>query len=165
MQSALYTLKPNPVLDLILPRVRKLIQVLFQTKTCSLISQIPKIIKAAQTAQPVRKREIQTIKKRAEANRLRMEQQIVDSKKREAIRKQEKAYKTSVNELQVIMAKWAEDIRIEQFFRDAEKDIEGCEAALQEQLRERLRAAREFMQGKTALQRLLKWRTTEERLK
>jgi len=32
-------------------------------------------------------------------------------------------------------------------FRDAEKDIEDCEAALQEQLRERLRAAREFMQG------------------
>lgn len=140
-------------------------QVFTQTKTCSLISQIPKIIKAAQAALPVLKKEIQTIKERAEANRLRMEQQIVEYKKREAIRKQEEAYKTSVNELQVIMAKWAEDIRIEQFFRDAEKDIEGCETALQEQLRERLRAAREFMQGETALQRLLKWRTPEERLK
>jgi len=140
-------------------------QVFFQTKTCSLISQIPKIIKAAQAALPVLKKEIQTIKERAEASRLRMEQQMVEYKKLEAIRKQEEAHKTSVNELQVIMAKWAEDIRIEQFFRDAEKDIEVCEAALQEQLRERLRAAREFMQGETALQRLLKWRTPEERLK
>jgi len=140
-------------------------QVFTQTITCSLISQIPKIIKAAQAALPVLKKEIQTIKERAEASRLRMEQQIVEYKKREAIRKQEEAHKTSVNELQVIMAKWAEDIRIEQFFSDAEKDIEVCEAVLQEQLRERLRAAKEFMQGETALQRLLKWRTPEERLK
>jgi len=140
-------------------------QIFSQTKTCSLISQIPKIIKAALAALPVLKKEMQTIKERTEANRLRMEQQIVEYKKREAIRKQEEAYKSSVNELQVIMAKWAEDIRIGQFFRDAEKDIESCEAALQEQLRERLRAAREFMQGETALQRLLKWRTPEERLK
>ncbi|KJH60889.1 hypothetical protein UF13_08820 [Pantoea agglomerans] len=140
-------------------------QVFSQTNTCSLISQIPKIIKAAQAALPVLKKEIQTIKERAEAHRVRMEQQMVEYKKREAIRKQEEAHKASVNELQVIMAKWAEDIRIEQFFRDAEKDIEGYEAALQDQLRERLRAAREFMQGETALQRLLKWRTPEERLK
>lgn len=61
------------------------------------------------------------------------------------------------------MAKWTVDMRVEQFFRDAEKDIEGCEAGLQEQLRERLKAARELMQGETALQRLLKWRTPEER--
>lgn len=54
------------------------------------------------------------------------------------------------------MAKWAEDMRIEQFFRDAEKDIGGCGTALQELPRKRLRAAREFMQGETALQRLLK---------
>lgn len=140
-------------------------QIFSQTKTCSLISQIPKIIKAAQAALPILKKEIQTIKERAEANRLRMEQQIVEYKKREAIRKQEEAHKASVSELQVIMAKWAEDIRIGQFFRDAEKDIEVCEAALQEQLRERLSAAREFMQSETALQRLLKWRTPEERLK
>lgn len=140
-------------------------QVFSQTNTCSLISQIPKIIKAAQAALPVLKKEIQTIKERAEANRLRMEQQMVEYKKREAIRKQEEAHKASVNELQVIMAKWAEDMRVEQFFTDAEKDIERCDAALQEQLRERLRAAKEFLKGETALQRLLKWRTPEERLK
>jgi len=140
-------------------------QVFTQTKTCSLISQIPKIIKAAQAALPVLKKEIQTIKERAEANRLRMEQQIVEYKKREAIRKQEEAHKASVNELHVIMAKWTEDMRVEQFFTDAEKDIERCDAALQEQLRERLRAAKEFLKRDTALQRLLKWRTPEKRLK
>lgn len=140
-------------------------QVFSQTNTCSLISQIPKIIKAAQAALPVLKKEIQTIKERAEAHRVRMEQQMVEYKKREAIRKQEEAHKASVNELQVIMAKWAEDMRVEQFFTDAEKDIERCDAALQEQLRERLRAAKEFLKGETALQRLLKWRTPEERLK
>lgn len=140
-------------------------QVFSQTKTCSLISQIPKIIKAAQAALPVLKKEVQAKKERAEANRLRMEQQMVEYKKREAIRKQEEAHKASVNELHVIMAKWTEDMRVEQFFTDAEKDIERCDAALQEQLRERLRAAKEFLKRETALQRLLKWRTPEERLK
>lgn len=140
-------------------------QVFSQTKTCSLISQIPEIVKAAQAALPVLKKEVQAKKERAEADYMRMEQQMVEYKKHEAIRKQEEAHKASVNELHVIMAKWTEDIRIGQFFRDAEKDIEVCEAALQEQLRERLRAAREFMEGETALQRLLKWRTPEERLK
>lgn len=140
-------------------------QVFSQTKTCSLISQIPKIIKSAESALPVLKKEVQAKKERAEANRLRMEQQIIEYKKRETIRKQEEAHKASVNELHVIMAKWTEDMRVEQFFRDAEKDIERCDAALHEQLRERLRAAKEFLKGETALQRLLKWRTPEERLK
>ncbi|WP_336755754.1 hypothetical protein [Pantoea sp. USHLN298] len=140
-------------------------QVFTQTKTCGLISQIPKIIKAAQSALPVLKNEIQAQKERAEAHRLRMEQQMIEYKKREAIRKREEAHKASVNELQGIMAKWAEDMRVEQFFRDAERDIEKCDAVLQDQLRERLRAARGFMQGETALQRLLKWRTPDERLK
>ncbi|MET3816246.1 hypothetical protein [Pantoea sp. UYEF8] len=140
-------------------------QVFTQTNTCGLISQIPKIIKAAHSALPVLKKEIQAQKERAEAHRLRMEQQMIEYKKREAIRKREEAHKASVNELQGIMAKWAEDMRVEQFFRDAERDIEKCDAVLQEQLRERLRAARGFMQGETALQRLLKWRTPDERLK
>ncbi len=140
-------------------------QVFTQTKTCGLISQIPKIIKAAHSALPVLKKEIQAQKERAEAHRLRMEQQMIEYKKREAIRKREEAHKASVNELQGIMVKWAEDMRVEQFFRDAERDIEKCNAVLQDQLRERLRAARGFMQGETALQRLLKWRTPDERLK
>jgi len=46
-----------------------------------------------------------------------------------------------------------------------ERDIEKCDPVLQEQLRERLMAAWGFMQGETALQRLLKWRTPDERLK
>ena len=140
-------------------------QIFTQTKTCGLISQIPKIIKAAHSALPVLKKEIQAQKERAEAHRLRMEQQMIEYKKREAIRKREEAHKASVNELQGIMVKWAEDMRVEQFFRDAERDIEKCNAVLQDQLRERLRAARGFMQGETALQRLLKWRTPDERLK
>lgn len=140
-------------------------QIFTQTKTCGLISQIPKIIKVAHSALPVLKKEIQAQKERAEALRLRMEQQMIEYKKREAIRKREEAHKASVNELQGIMAKWAEDMRVEQFFRDAERDIEKCDPVLQEQLGERLRAARGFMQGETALQRLLKWRTPDERLK
>lgn len=139
-------------------------QVFSQTKTCSLISQISKIIKSAESALPVLKKEVQAKKERAEANRLRMEQQMVEYKKSEAIRKQEEAHKASVNELHVIMAKWTEDMRVEQFFTDAEKDIKRCDTALQEQLRERLRAAKEFLKRETALQRLLKWRTPEERL-
>ncbi|WBV22599.1 hypothetical protein [Pantoea piersonii] len=140
-------------------------QIFTQTKTCGLISQIPKIIKAAQSALPVLKNEIQAKKERAEAERLRIEQQMIEYGKREAIRIKEEAYKQSVDELYGIMAKWAEDMRVEQFFTDAERDIQNCDLAMQEKLSERLKAAREFMQGETALQRLLKWRTPDERLK
>lgn len=140
-------------------------QVFIQTKTCGLISQISTIIKAAKSALPVLKKEIQVQKERAEDQRLRTELQMIEYKKREIIRKREEARKASVNELQTIMAKWTEDMRIEQFFREAERDIENYDPVLQEKLRERLNAAREFLQGETALQRLLIWKAPDERLK
>lgn len=140
-------------------------QVFTQTKNCGLISQIPKMIKAAQSAVPIMRKEIQAQKERAEAQRKRIELQIIEYEKREVIRRREEAFKNSISELQGIMTKWAEDMRVEQFFIDAAKDIENCDPVLQEKLRERLKAAREFMQGETALQRLLKWRTPDERLK
>lgn len=140
-------------------------QVFTQTKNCGLISQIPKMIKAVHSAVPIMKKEIQAQKERAEAQRKRIELQIIEYEKREVIRRKEEAYKNSVSELQGIMAKWAEDMRVEQFFIDAERDIQNCDPVLQDKLRERLKAARDFMQGETALQRLLKWRTPDERLK
>lgn len=140
-------------------------QVFTQTKNCGLISQKAQMIKAAQAAVPIMKKEIQSRKERAEAERLRIEQQIIEYEKREAIRLKEEAYKQSVDELYGIMAKWVEDRRVEQFFTDAERDIQSCDPVLKEKLRERLRAAKELMQGETALQLLLKWRTPDERLK
>ncbi|WP_275242232.1 hypothetical protein [Pantoea ananatis] len=140
-------------------------QVFTQTKNCGLISQIPKMIKAAQSAVPIMKKEIQAQKERAEAQRKRIELQIIEYEKREVIRRKEEAYKNSVSELQGIMARWAEDKRVEQFFIDAERDIQNYDTVLQDKLIERLKAARDFMQGETALQRLLKWRTPDERLK
>lgn len=140
-------------------------QVFTQTKNCGLISQIPQMIKALRAAVPIMKKEIEAQKERAEAQRLRLELQIIEYEKREVIRRKEEAYTNSVSELKGIMAKWAEDMRVEQFFIDAERDIQNCDPILLEKLRERLEAAREFMQGETALQRLLKWRTPDERLK
>jgi len=140
-------------------------QVFTQTKKCDLISQIPKMIKAAQSAVPILRKEIQAQKERGEAQRLRIEKQLIEYEKRQVIRRREEAYKDSLNELQGIMTRWAEDIRVRQFFIDAERDIENCDPALQEKLKERLKAARAFMQDETALQRLLKWRTPDERLK
>lgn len=140
-------------------------QVFTQTKNCGLISQIPKMIKAAQSAVPIMKKKIQAQKERAEAQRKRIELQIIEYEKREVIRRKEEAYKNSVSELQGIMARWVEDKRVEQFFIDAERDIQNYDPVLQDKLRERLKAARDFMQGETALQRLLKWRTPDERLK
>ncbi|WIL42894.1 hypothetical protein QPJ96_04840 [Pantoea agglomerans] len=80
-------------------------QIFTQTKTCDLISQIQKIIKMAHFALPVLKKEVQAQKERAEAHCLRMEQQMIEHKKREPIRKREEAHNASVNEMQGIMAK------------------------------------------------------------
>ncbi|MGG8098666.1 hypothetical protein PGO14_24240, partial [Klebsiella aerogenes] len=67
-------------------------------------------------------------------------------------------------ELKAIMAQWAEDKRIEQFFREAESDVYLVEGKHKGQVMERLQLARQLLSVDTAVERLLKWTTPQERL-
>lgn len=65
-------------------------------------------------------------------------------------------------ELKAIMAQWAEDKRVEQFFREAELDAAGLDEQQKIQMVERLQLARQFLSEDTAVERLLKWNTPKE---
>ncbi|MGJ3289659.1 hypothetical protein ACH31I_23440, partial [Klebsiella michiganensis] len=83
---------------------------------------------------------------------------------KEKIRREEEAYNASRAELKSIMVQWAEDKRLEQFFREAEQDAASLDELQKIQVMERLQLARQFLSGDTAVERLLKWKTPHERL-
>jgi hypothetical protein len=135
-----------------------------QTNQCGLISQIPKIIAAMRGAIPVIKRQLEDASIKAEEWRLRMEREHAIYLEKERIRREEEVYKASRVELNAIMAQWAEDKRLEQFFLEAERDAAGLDELQKVQVIERLQLARQFLSGNSAVERLLKWKTPLERL-
>ncbi|HEY4437208.1 MAG TPA: hypothetical protein VGN40_13720 [Lelliottia sp.] len=140
-------------------------RVLFrQTKQCGLISQIPKMIATMQEAVPLIAKQLEEARLKAEEWRLRMEREHAIYLKKERIRREEDAYKASRTELNAIMAQWAEDKRMEQFFREAEQDAASLDEPQKIQVIERLQLARQFLSDDTAVERLLKWKTPQERL-
>ncbi len=63
------------------------------------------------------------------------------------------------------MVQWAEDKRIEQFFREAESDVSMLEEKQKGQAIERLSLARQFLSVDTAIERLLKWKMPNDQEK
>ncbi|EFV1818162.1 hypothetical protein HRL83_000761 [Salmonella enterica] len=135
-----------------------------QTKQCGLISQIPKMIAAMQDAVPLISKQLEEARIKAEKWRIQREREHAIYLEKEKIRREEEAYNASRAELKSIMAQWAEDKRLEQFFREAEQDAASLDEQQKDQVMERLQLARQFLSGDTAVERLLKWETPQERL-
>lgn len=135
-----------------------------QTKQCGLISQIPKMILAMQDAVPLITRQLEETRIKAEEWRIQYEREHAIYLEKERIRLEEEAYNASRTELKSIMVQWAEDKRLEQFFREAEQDAARLGEQQKVQVMERLQLARQFLSGDTAVERLLKWKTPQERL-
>ncbi|EOL9140685.1 hypothetical protein ACM94A_003337 [Enterobacter hormaechei] len=133
-----------------------------QTKQCGLVSQIPKIISAMRDAVPLIKNQLEEARVKAEARRIQWELDEKRYREKERIRKEKEAYNASLAELKAIMVQWAEDKRIEQFFREAESDVSMLEEKQKGQATERLSLARQFLSVDTAIERLLKWQTPQE---
>ncbi|UCQ54676.1 hypothetical protein DCF75_01995 [Edwardsiella tarda] len=134
-----------------------------QTKQCGLISQIPKIISAMRDAVPLIKTQQEAARVKAEERRIRQEREHAIYLEKERIRREEEAYNSSCTELKSIMAQWAEDKCIEQFFREAERDVAGLDEQKKVLVMERLQLARQLLSEDTAVERLLKWKTPQER--
>ncbi|EHQ5158468.1 hypothetical protein KQY37_001301 [Salmonella enterica] len=133
-----------------------------QTKQCGLVSQIPKIISAMRDAVPLIKNQLKEARVKAEARRIQWELDEKRYREKERIRKEKEAYNASLEELKAIMVQWAEDKRIEQFFREAEKDVASLDEQQKVQIMERLQLARKLLSEYRAVERLLKWRTPLE---
>ncbi|HBC5609517.1 TPA: hypothetical protein KEV05_003694 [Klebsiella oxytoca] len=135
-----------------------------QTKQCGLISQIPKIISAMRDAVPLIKKQQEEARIKAEERRIQWELDEKRYREKDRIRREKEAYNASLAELKAIMAQWAEDKRMEQFFREAEVDVASLDESQKVQVMERLQLARQFLSSDTAIERLLKWRMPQERL-
>lgn len=141
------------------------VKVFTQTKACGLISQIPGIVDAVIKAAPIIKESIALEKKRHEEWLIKHEELMREYEIREQIKRQENAIKESMDELNAVMSKWREDKFIEQFFDEATADILKLDFDLQENLLNRINAAKGFIKGDSAFERLMKWKTPTERLK
>lgn len=134
-----------------------------QTKQCGLISQIPKIISAMRDAVPLIKKQQEEARVKAEEWRIQWELDEKRYREKERIRKEKEAYNASLAELKAIMVQWAEDKRIELFFHEAASDAALLGEQQKTQVMERLHLARQLLSLDTAVARLLKWKTPEER--
>lgn len=135
-----------------------------QTKQCGLVSQIPKIISAMRAAVPLIKKQQEEARVKAEERRIQWELDEKKYREKERIRKEKEAYNASLAELKAIMVQWAEDKRIEQFFREAELDAVDFDEQQRLKIMERLQLARQFLSVDKAAERLMKWRIPQERL-
>ncbi|EPQ4522765.1 hypothetical protein RFF01_005006, partial [Klebsiella variicola] len=135
-----------------------------QTKQCGLISQIPKIISAMCDAVPLIKKQQEEARIKAEERRIQWELDEKRYREKERVRREKEAYNASLAELEAIMVQWAEDKRIEQFFREAELDAVDFDEQQRLKIMERLQLARQFLSVDKAAERLMKWRIPEERL-
>ncbi|PEH70857.1 hypothetical protein [Edwardsiella tarda] len=133
-----------------------------QTKQCGLISQIPKLISAMHDAVPLIKKQLEEARVNAEARQIQWELDEKRYREKERIRREKEAYNASLAELKAIMLQWAEDKRIEQFFREAELGTVMLDEKQKTLIMERLHLARRFLSMDSAVERLLKWKAPHE---
>lgn len=122
------------------------------------------MISALQGAVPLISKQLEEARIKAEEWRIQREREHAIYLEKERVRQEEEAYNASRTELKSIMAQWAEDKRMEQFFREAESDAVLLDEQQKVQVMERLLLARQFLSEDTAVERLLKWKTPQERL-
>lgn len=122
------------------------------------------MIAVMQETIPVITRQLEEARIEAEERRIKYEREHAIWLEKERIRREEEAHKASITELKAIMAQWAEDKRMEQFFREAELDAAGLDEQQKVRVMERLHLAQQLLSEDTAVERLLKWQTPLERL-
>ena len=122
------------------------------------------MISAMQEAVPLISKQLEKARIEAEEWRIQREREHAIYLEKERIRQEEKAYSASRTELKSIMVQWTEDKQLEQFFHEAELDAAMLDEQQKIQVIERLQLARQFLSEDTAIERLLKWETPEERL-
>lgn len=132
-----------------------------QTKQCGLISLIPRMISALQETVPLISKQLEEARIKAEEWRIQRKREHAIYLEKERIRQEEEAYNASRTELKSIMAQWAEDKRMDQFFREAESDAELLDEQKKAQVKIRLQLARQLLSEDTAVERLLKWKTPQ----
>jgi hypothetical protein len=101
--------------------------------------------------------------RQAELERQHWAAQMEQWEREEAERRAAKALKESKEELLEIIEMWATSKRLEAFFADAERRLEGLHEDERVHTKERLRRARKLIGSIDALDRFQSWKAPEER--
>lgn len=101
--------------------------------------------------------------RQAEIEHRQWEAQQEKWRQEEEVRRAAEASKESHEELLEIIEAWAESNRIEQFFKDAERQAASLNDADRAKLLERLKLARELIGDLNALDHFMAWKSPDER--
>lgn len=101
--------------------------------------------------------------RQAEIEHKKWEAQQEEWRKEEEMRRAAEAREESQKELLEIIEAWAESNRIEQFFKDAERQAGELNDAYRAKLLERLKLARELIGTVNAIDHFLDWKSPDER--
>lgn len=134
-----------------------------ETAARPLAAQIPRIVRQLEAATATIARLVEEAKRQAELERQRWQIQREQWRREAEVRRAAEALKASRNELKEIIEAWAEAKRIEQFFADAERGLEGLADEDRQQVGERLQRARELVASTDSLAAIGAWKTPEER--
>jgi len=134
-----------------------------ETKKRDLSPRIPAIISELTKATVDIARLVEEGERQAVLERQRWAAQIERWEREEAKRHAAKALKESKEELLKIIETWATSKRLEAFFADAERRLEGLKEEERVRALDRLRHARKLIGNIDALERFQSWKAPEER--
>lgn len=127
-------------------------------------SKLKTIVRELTNAATVIAREAAEAAQRAEVRRREWDAQHERWKHEQEEQRRKKAIKESREELHAIIDSWNEMKKIESFFREAEQLAMNLSPEEQSYLMNRLKEAKAQISGPDALQRILAWKSAEERL-
>ena len=134
-----------------------------ETKDRDLMTQIKGIAKELERAVVDIAQRVEEGQRQAEIERRQWEAQQEKWRNEEEIRRAAEARKESQEELFEIIEAWAESNRIEQFFKDAERQAADLNDANRAKALERLKLARELIGTVNAIDHFLDWKSPDER--
>ena len=128
-----------------------------------LTSRIPSIVRELIDAAPVIAALIEEGERKAEIERQKWEAEMRERERKDAEERAAKARHASREELLGIVNAWAQAKRIEDFFADAEARLGHFDPGRQEQMRDRLKLARDLLGGVDSIARFGRWKAPNER--
>lgn len=134
-----------------------------ETPSRPLAGQIPRIVRKLEAATATISELVEEGERQAELERQRWHAQSEHWRREAEVRRATEALKASRNELKEIIEAWAEAKRIQQFFADAERRLEGLANEDRQQVGERLQRARDLVASTDSVAVIRSWKTPEER--
>lgn len=134
-----------------------------ESKDRDLITQIKGIVRDLEQAVVDIAQRVEEGQRQAEIEHREWEAQQEKWRQEEEIRRAAEARKESQEELLEIIEAWAESNRIEQFFRDAERQATSLNDTDRAKVLERLKLARELIGTVNAIDHFLDWKSPDER--